>query len=308
MTDLKLREQRNAKVLIAYHAYCMDGFTAAWACHKGLAEKRGVEASNITLLPVEYGKLADTLDKAWLYDAIYFVDFSVSLDHLAKLVAVARITIIDHHKTAIDMYANCDLSNFDAEIVLDLKECGASLVWKYFFPDTPIPTLIQYVKDRDLWQHKLPGTKPLNMYIKMQQQTLSNWDRLCETFATSYKLDVAANLGDAMLAYHDLLVDQFVSLAEPCSINGFEGLVVNAPGQFASDAGNKLQQISNTYGATWFQAPGGEVKWSLRSSGEYDVAEIAAKFGGGGHKNAAGFVLKAPKESAKQLGVTLWAK
>ena len=33
----------------------------------------------------------------------------------------------------------------------------------------------------------------------------------------------------------------------------------------------------------------GMLKGSLRSRGDVDVAEIAATFGGGGHRNAAGF-------------------
>lgn len=37
---------------------------------------------------------------------------------------------------------------------------------------------------------------------------------------------------------------------------------------------------------------GGEIKVSMRTKGDYDVAEIALKKGGGGHKNAAGFKSK----------------
>ncbi|PLX31947.1 MAG: hypothetical protein C0604_06035, partial [Clostridiales bacterium] len=36
----------------------------------------------------------------------------------------------------------------------------------------------------------------------------------------------------------------------------------------------------------------GSVKVSMRSKGDYDVSQIASIFGGGGHKNAAGFVTK----------------
>lgn len=33
----------------------------------------------------------------------------------------------------------------------------------------------------------------------------------------------------------------------------------------------------------------GKFQYSLRSRGDFDVSAIAKKFGGGGHKNAAGF-------------------
>jgi phosphoesterase RecJ-like protein len=45
----------------------------------------------------------------------------------------------------------------------------------------------------------------------------------------------------------------------------------------------------------------GHVKVSLRSMGAVDVCKIAAKFGGGGHKMAAGAHLPGPIEDAKKL-------
>jgi phosphoesterase RecJ-like protein len=44
----------------------------------------------------------------------------------------------------------------------------------------------------------------------------------------------------------------------------------------------------------------GTWKVSLRSKGDVDVAKIAEHFGGGGHKNAAGFRIKADLKSAKE--------
>ena len=44
-----------------------------------------------------------------------------------------------------------------------------------------------------------------------------------------------------------------------------------------------------------------EWKASLRSKGDNDVARIAESFKGGGHKNAAGYEIKADLESAKRL-------
>jgi phosphoesterase RecJ-like protein len=45
---------------------------------------------------------------------------------------------------------------------------------------------------------------------------------------------------------------------------------------------------------------GGEWKASLRSKGEVNVARIAELFGGGGHKNAAGYTIKADLKTAKE--------
>ena len=47
---------------------------------------------------------------------------------------------------------------------------------------------------------------------------------------------------------------------------------------------------------------GGEIKVSMRTKGDYDVAEIAMKKGGGGHKNAAGYKSKISfKETCEEV-------
>jgi phosphoesterase RecJ-like protein len=53
--------------------------------------------------------------------------------------------------------------------------------------------------------------------------------------------------------------------------------------------------------AVLFRELPGEVKVSLRAKGEVDVARIAARFGGGGHRNAAGVVLKGELVPTKAL-------
>ena len=45
----------------------------------------------------------------------------------------------------------------------------------------------------------------------------------------------------------------------------------------------------------------GRIRCSLRSRGAIDVSDIATKFGGGGHKMAAGTFLPGPMGKAKQL-------
>lgn len=53
--------------------------------------------------------------------------------------------------------------------------------------------------------------------------------------------------------------------------------------------------------AVLFRELAGEVKVSLRAKGEVNVARVAARFGGGGHPNAAGVVLKGDLVQVKAL-------
>jgi phosphoesterase RecJ-like protein len=52
--------------------------------------------------------------------------------------------------------------------------------------------------------------------------------------------------------------------------------------------------------ALFVELKDGRIRCSLRSTGTVDVSKIAAKFGGGGHKMAAGTFLPGPLEEAKK--------
>jgi phosphoesterase RecJ-like protein len=68
---------------------------------------------------------------------------------------------------------------------------------------------------------------------------------------------------------------------------------------------DECRRISTVEAAALFvELPDGRIRCSLRGSEKIDVREIAAKFGGGGHKAAAGTHLPGPLEKAKQLILT----
>ncbi|MBN1532880.1 MAG: bifunctional oligoribonuclease/PAP phosphatase NrnA [Spirochaetes bacterium] len=54
------------------------------------------------------------------------------------------------------------------------------------------------------------------------------------------------------------------------------------------------------------ESPGHTVKVSMRTKGDFDVAEIAMKKGGGGHKNAAGFKSNLPFDETYETSKTLF--
>jgi phosphoesterase RecJ-like protein len=68
---------------------------------------------------------------------------------------------------------------------------------------------------------------------------------------------------------------------------------------------NECQRISTVETAALFvELKDGRIRCSLRSTGTVDVSKIAAKFGGGGHKMAAGTFLSGPLEEAKKTILT----
>jgi len=68
---------------------------------------------------------------------------------------------------------------------------------------------------------------------------------------------------------------------------------------------NECQRISTVEAAALFiELKDGRIRCSLRSTGTIDVSQIAAEFGGGGHKLAAATYIPRPLEDAKQLIMT----
>ena len=60
---------------------------------------------------------------------------------------------------------------------------------------------------------------------------------------------------------------------------------------------NYPRSIASVRVACLLRARGEQVKVSLRGKGDVDVQRIAAKFGGGGHPNAAGFTVAGDLEA-----------
>ena len=73
---------------------------------------------------------------------------------------------------------------------------------------------------------------------------------------------------------------------DTCGVNG---LAADCPPHLQSDVGHELANQSGTFGLLWYVDKDNRCKCSLRSNGDYDVSAIAKVFGGGGHRNAAGF-------------------
>lgn len=301
-----------AKVLIAYHAHCIDGFTSAWVAAKAMQKQGKV----FDLVPMEYGekdsvRLLHKLTVETNYVELLVVDFSLSMDALAYLqedVPKLGVTILDHHKTAFERYFPEVAKNLTpktqslgiihgADIRLNNNECGASIVWGHFNPYCPQPAIVTYVEDYDLWRFELgDSTRYVNSYLSSRPKTLAEWDRLAESLATNPTL-----ICDAGKLIYDAFIDECKEYAEEAvsvMLLGKEGLVVACPGKYASRVGNILAVHSGTFGATYIPpseadllSTGHSVKWSIRSNGDYDVSAIAKILGGGGHKNAAGFEL-----------------
>ena len=158
--------------------------------------------------------------------------------------------------------------------------------------------LIKHIDDRDRWQFKLEGSKELHAALNsLKPWTFSQWDLLFHV--DGIRLEALKDEGRAILRAHNQHVQAALKQARNCRIvvekvgaepeYEFDGLAANAPAFLASDLASDLANKSGTFGLVWSMAGDGQIHCSLRSNGDYDVSAIAKAFGGGGHRNAAGF-------------------
>lgn len=280
-----------------YHFPCDDGFASAWIARK--------KWPDIQLAPTNYG--LPFPDKDICHSRVdiegknvLIADFSYKPDELARLgQRAASVRVFDHHKTAeadLRDYAGASLSvlrNFTGggvQAYFDMDHSGAALMWDFCFPNRPMPLMIQFIEDRDLWRFALKETRMFSLYLRSFPYDLEQWD----TIADDIDSDPALVLGQAFAIerFYDRQIADIVPTATLKSVGKWKGVpVAHGPYAFASDLAHQLlkKHPDAPFAAVVVDAYGGRT-WSLRSEdSRQDVSEVAKQFGGGGHRNAAGF-------------------
>ena len=303
--------------LVMYHADCADGFGAAFAAWTVLRD--GAE-----YLPVRYGE--DLPLEAVSGRTVYVLDFSFAKPAMGALFDAAdRVAWLDHHKTAFEMW---DIPTHvpwneclaGKHVTLDNAKSGAYIAWEFFHPGAEVPMFIKHIDDYDRWQFKIEGTKEFNKALwSYAPWSFEQWDGILD-LRDAVAVEQMIDEGRPILRAHAQNVRGVVENASrPCSIVpatissadsykspwvwwhddengdicGVNGLAAHCPSHLTSDVGHELATQSGTFGLCWYlPKDGSKAHCSLRSNGDYDVSAIAKVFGGGGHRNAAGFEIE----------------
>lgn len=299
------------RVLVAYHAKCIDGMTSAWIAVRGLEDPDRGNAC-VDMVSMEYTDDSTRELLGYIFNNdfldLYVVDFSLSveaLDFLALNHPHLNVIILDHHKTAFERYApgifpiekdsTFQGRAYGAMVYLDNDVSGAGICWDYFYPGEPVPKLVAYVQDYDLWRFNFGDTtKYINQYLRSKVKSLEVWDELAKSMQNSDMLARYIAEGKEIQAEHDTCVGRAAARALPVTMLGLTGLIVQCSGELASDVGHVLATRSGTFGVSYMQdGDTGQTKFSMRSVPDFDVSVMAMELGGGGHKNAAGFSVAA---------------
>ena len=259
------------KPLVIYHGKCLDGMTAAWAVRKALGDGDYIPASHGDAPPDVAGR------------DVVIVDFSYKRAVMEAMSREAKsLLVLDHHKSA-----QTDLDGLPFA-VFDMERSGAGMAWDWFHPGQPRPAMVNLVEDNDLWRHALQNTMEFQLRLEMEPMDFANWERIAGMPPQEFEAFIAE--GGVLKRELNGEVTTLLNEHYAVTLAGESGLAVNASSRYINELGQRLASISGSYGMVWRQLDG-VLKISLRSCGDYDVALLAAKFGGGGHRNAASFTL-----------------
>jgi phosphoesterase RecJ-like protein len=258
-----------------------------------LAEQVPVLGEDIQLEELIAGRFGE-------FDLIVIVDTN-SYSQLPKFDKYLKqadkpVLIIDHHVTA-DGLGSVELVDSDAAatalIVLDLlKYAGWAMTEKIaeaLFVAVATDTGWFQFNNTDSRVHRAcaelidAGAKPTQIYDNLYHNFSQARFRLMAVMLNMLELHLDGR-------YATMHVTQRDFQQTGAAYSDTENLI------------NECHRIGTVKASALFiELKDGRVRCSLRSRGTIDVSIIAAKFGGGGHRMAAGTFLPGPLENAKQL-------
>jgi len=266
-------KQHLKNTVILYHADCPDGFGAAFAAWKKFKE----EASYV---PVRHNQPPP---EGLEGKEVYIADFSYPNGTVLDMEKQAkRLVVLDHH-----LGAKADVEAVK-EHVFDETRSGATIAWNYFHPNTDTPRLLQYVQDGDLYTFNLPDARAVLAYVYTKPFAFETWNTLMQELETEDGKRRMVEIGTVYREHFALLVEKIARQAKLVEFEGFECYFASAPEMFASDVGHYLSDKKPPI-ALIVRAEKDRIAVSLRSDGTVNVADLAKKYGGGGHPAAAGF-------------------
>lgn len=305
--------------LVIYHGNCADGFTSAWIAHHHFNGDLDLHAGVYQTPPPDVtGRFVILIDFSYKREVLQKMaddaKFILVLDH-------HKSAALDLHPDVMeDMYALHKSERWesiqheisaatdgDIYALFDMNRSGASIAWDFFFPGRSVPMLVRHVEDRDLWKFEIPGTREIQAVIFSYPYTIENWDLLDDMIRGNWQ--AVYEQGQAIDRKHFKDIAELLQVTTrpmrfwvPQDDTYYVVPVANLPYTMVSDAGKALlacdcygkplpaedvQFVGKSFAVCYYDGPKGR-NFSFRSDGKFDVSLVAAHYGGGGHKDAAG--------------------
>lgn len=265
-----------------YHAGCPDGFGAAWSAWSAWGE---------TGHYVSFGHDDRVNPDPYHGAELVFADIMPDTANLASLSKVAaELVVLDHHWSAQERWdaepgLAETLSQRGHRVHFDLEHSGAVLAWNHFFPKKKAPDLLRYVEDVDLWRFALPNSAEVSAAINSYPRSFEVWSRLSGVSVAELR-----EQGTPLVRAEHTEVQRALHSTHRVQLGDAAIEAVNASAH-RSRIGHEIAR-RRSYGRAYglvYRLRNDRVYSSIYSIGDEDVSEIASRYGGGGHRNAAGF-------------------
>ena len=302
--------------VIATHRGCRDGQAAATVARRYYRDNPPPKGTILVWWLLDPNNVVDGLTALWkrcsegIINKIRVFDVSVKPDDIDSMTLncpTDDIKVFDHHVTTEVSFRQTE--DYEKTLTYDVNECGATLAWKYYYPNDEIPLFLRYIRDRDLWQmndlkRAAPMSNEVNEYLfanSPHYKDTDAWIAYLDMTADEEKelIEKAKIIGGSLIKSKNDAVSRISYNSGIRNIDGYRVYVSNAP-LYQSDIGNYLVNSRDSdgnykcdYALIWRYCEKFEKYYvSLRArKGDVDVSVIAKQFdqNGGGHAAAAGF-------------------
>lgn len=284
-----------------YHKVDLDGKSSSAIVKKYFSDN----GMDLELVPFNYNLEVD-FEKIKTTDRVIFVDVVPQPhDILLKLYDIIGdgLYIIDHHASTKESVVIEKLQReIPDTIIIDTRYAGCELTWKYYYPNVQMPKAIhllgQYDSWRDTEKKKHEGdyewestVMPFQFGMRQKEFDVGDFikDYLCEDFFSSCKIDNVISEGFTILQYQDSQNSVAMKSAFETTVKGHNCLCLNAGLRNSRVFRDKWNPAIHDFMVAFTMQKNMKWSWSFYTDRtDRDASKLAAEFGGGGHKGAAG--------------------
>jgi oligoribonuclease NrnB/cAMP/cGMP phosphodiesterase (DHH superfamily) len=267
---------------IIHHAKDFDGVSSAVI----LLQKY----PDATLMGMDYGQgdSDDDIAKIQDGDEVYVVDFCLEpFERMIKLNERCKLVWLDHHISAI---TESEKSGVKINGVRNNKLAGCELTWAFVFPDQQIPEAIKLLGRYDVWDKTDPRTDSFQFGMCQFQldPKAEYWTKMLSNDATF--IDQICSDGQKIQQYQKNVNKAYSNAcAFEAEFEGYNSIIINIypKGHFVFEEVPNFKEYDIMLAFCWKKDGWGISLYTEKDN--VDCSAIAKKYGGGGHKKAAGF-------------------
>lgn len=286
-----------SKIVGFYHRGDLDGIASAAILKKEFNHA----AYELTLIGIEFGDKLDIDKLIEGADTVLMVDFVLEpFERMIDLNKKCNLIWIDHHASSLKYVAKNQGIKFKGVLgdERNLKS-AAYLLWEYFYPQTEVPYGIKLLSLFDTWQHNF-DEDILNFYYGVEvtsgmKPDVGIWEDIFRSYDKSQIIIKSMIHSGALIRNHIKMKDALYAVdhAFETEFEGLKAIAINVgfPGSMKFDSVWDENKYDLMIGFSRRKA--GFWKFSLYATqtDRVNCSAIAGKYGGGGHKGAAGFEL-----------------